>query len=199
MKKIVLILLIACFIVPCISVYAGQEDDVPGTFEEESADRRDLDWYIKQPGNDEDEENQLAETEQFLVDLTNRDLSGSKLVFSRTYMVYGLLKEPDVKVIAAMFDGEAYEELSFEDNCRGIPLSTLGHFAQDVELSEGTNRIKIVAYLETALEEPEPGINMQISYITVKYYSYSEKEQVLNSERRITDVFYRIKQSLGGE
>lgn len=195
MKRITLLFItFLCFVSFIMTAFA--DDTV------KALDKRDLDWYIeKSEDGFTEEENPLAETDGFLVTITNLSEDGNNFIYSdtNTFTLFGMLKDPDAKVTAAVFNGSGYRELSFLEDCRGIPVNELGLFAQEITLPEGVDRIKVVAYLNDALEKPEPGKNIQITYITVKYYSPDCREQFLKSDRRFIDVLQQIKRSLSGE
>jgi len=116
-----------------------------------------------------------------------------------SFKLFGMLQKPGTRLVVAVSNGQKYEVLYSLDNGGGISINESGLFHTGrIKLNVGLNRIKLVAYLDEALTSPEPGKNIQITYVTVKY-SPDGKEQVLNSDRSITDVFQDIKKSLSGE
>jgi hypothetical protein len=192
--------------VPCLTIiicslllfnvaFAGGTDEL--------AEVRDLSWYISQLRSSfaEEEENPLAETEQLFATVTNPGYSVGSNLFSDTdsFKLFGMLQKPGTRLVVAVSNGQKYEVLYSLDNGGGISINESGLFHTGrIKLNVGLNRIKLVAYLDEALTSPEPGKNIQITYVIVKY-SPDGKEQVLNSDRSITDVFQDIKKSLSGE
>lgn len=181
-----------------------QEEMPPEGDEQEESFERDLRWYITQPeytGGAEEEpaEDPLGETEQFLVTITNPKPDEKDIIyFSGAYTIFGIVKEPRVRVTAAVYNGFCYDELVFTGEETGIPVNSLGLFGQEIKLKEGRNRIKIVAYTDEAVSSAVPGENLQITYFTITRKP-NLKEQLFNIDRKVMDVFHQIWQSLGGK
>ncbi len=182
----------------------GQEEMPPEEDEQEESFKRDLEWYITQPeytGGEEEEpvENPLAETEQFLVAITNPKPDEKDIIyFSGAYTIFGMVKEPGVRVTAAVYNGFCYEQLVFTGEEARIPVNGLGLFGQEIKLKEGRNRIKIVAYTDEAVSRAVPGENLQLTYFTITRKP-NLKDQLFNIDRNVMDVFQQIWQSLGGK
>ncbi len=68
-------------------------------------------------------------------------------------------------------------------------INSFGLFTQSVDLVEGANKIKVVAYTRDALENPKPGKNIQVNCFTVTYLSQSLKDRIIKSFLKITEFF----------
>jgi hypothetical protein len=194
-KLIIFLTIVLCLVLSYNGVFANGG--------ESPAEERDLSWYISQPRSSfaEEEANPLAETEQIFAEVTNREYSvGSTLIHDTdSFILFGICPKPGAKLVAAVLNGSVYEVLYSSDEGKGIMINEGGLFhTEHIKLKVGLNKIKLVAYLDEALESPEPGKNIQITYVSVRY-SPGGKEQVLNSNRSITDVIQGVKKSLSGE
>ena len=123
------------------------------------AEERDLSWYISQPRSSfaEEEANPLAETEQIFAEVTNREYSvGSTLIHDTdSFILFGICRKPGAKLVAAVLNGSAYEVLYSSDEGKGIMINEGGLFhTEHIKLKVGLNRIKLVVYLDEALESP---------------------------------------------
>ncbi len=88
--------------------------------------------------------------------------------------------------------GELLTDAWFENNSNRIftrKINSFGLFTQSVDLVDGANKIKVVAYTRDALENPLPGKNIQVNCFTVTYLSQSLKDRIINSFLKITEFF----------
>jgi len=71
-------------------------------------------------------------------------------------------------------------------------INSFGLFTKTIQLSEGGNRIKVIAYTDSALTSPDLGTNIQVSCYTVTYLSDSIKDRLLKTIFNFTQFFKRL-------
>lgn len=132
----------------------------------------------------------IESTDQFLVTITRPGRDEN--TFKKTYVICGVTDKPDIQVALAVYNEAAgvYVDFVTTDGASSWDAGSL--FAKEIVLSEGANRIKIVAYKKSEVDNPQLNANVQVNYFTVTVLKESLKDKILNDILKITEIFEKI-------
>lgn len=116
-----------------------------------------------------------ASTEQFLITITNP--VGDKADFEKTVMFIGYSNKADLSVSILVYDEQAekYVECKDIDDLSSWDMPVRSTFRREVQLKEGTNKIRIVSYVKSDIKELKAGTNLQVNNFSITVLKENSK------------------------
>lgn len=135
---------------------------------------------------------------QLYVTITRPD-SESDLTFKKSYIISGQTDLDGIWVKLLRYDKSEgrYVDYANTDGASSWKIGSSGIFMKEVELKDGLNDIRIVAYKEQDLEEAEnqknankkTGIKLQISDFAITLSNENFKDKIINNALKAIDFF----------
>ncbi|MGI6778237.1 MAG: hypothetical protein ACOX7R_09570 [Acetivibrionales bacterium] len=122
----------------------------------------------------------IEETEQFLVDITSHEHKDIYINDSNTITIAGVSVENKVKLIFAMKDDETGEYGYFKDDegSSSWDIQENEWFTKNLTLDKEQNRLKIVAYRASEMDNLVVGENVQVNYFNINILKKSTVQKV---------------------
>mgnify|MGYP001146352078 CR=1 FL=1 len=124
----------------------------------------------------------IGETDQFLATITKP--VGDETTFKRSYVVCGYTDLQEICIAVAVYNGskEQYVYISNDSiwNVSGI-------FSNEIPLQLGANKLKIVAFPKSEINNLKPGVNAQVTYFTVTVLKESVKDKIIQGVLKVKD------------
>jgi hypothetical protein len=132
---------------------------------------------------------EIKATEQFLVTITRPAVN--ETTFKKAYVICGVTEKSDIRVALAIKDSEtgSYKYFKNTDGDSSWDIGSMGIFTKEVNLSEGINNLKIVAYKKSETDNLKPGENVQISYHSINVLNESIRAKIEKTLRMFTETF----------
>jgi len=125
----------------------------------------------------------IGETEQFLATITKP--TGDETIFVKSYVVCGFTDLKDICIAVAVYDGSKDQYVYVSDNS---VWDVSGLFSNEIPLHMGANRLKIVAFPKSEINNLKPGANAQVTYFTVTVLKQSVKDRIIQGVLKVKDT-----------
>jgi len=124
----------------------------------------------------------VGETKQFLATITKP--VGDETTFKKSYVVCGYSDLEEISIAIAVYNAskEQYVYVS-EDSI----LDVSGIFSKEIPLHLGANKLKIVAFPKSEINNLKPGVNAQVTYFTVTVLKESVKDKIIQGVLKVKD------------
>ena len=124
----------------------------------------------------------IGETEQFLATITKP--VGDETTFKKSYVVCGYSDLRDISIAIAVYDGNKEQYVYVSDDS---VWDVSGIFSKEIPLHLGANKLKIVAFPKSEVNNLKPGVNAQVTYFTVTVLKESVKDKIIQGVLKVKD------------
>ncbi|HHV99405.1 MAG TPA: hypothetical protein GXX36_07505 [Clostridiaceae bacterium] len=124
----------------------------------------------------------VGETEQFIATITKP--TGDETIFVKSYVVCGFTDYQDICIAVAVYDGSKDQYVYVSNNS---VWDVSGLFSNEIPLHLGANRLKIVAFPKSEINNLKPGVNAQVTYFTVTVLKQSIKDRIIQGVLKVKD------------
>lgn len=125
----------------------------------------------------------IKETDQFLATITKP--VGDETTFKRSYVVCGYSDLKDICIAVAVYNSSLGQYVYItKDNFWEVS----GIFTKEIPLHLGANRLKIVAFPKSEINNLKAGVNAQVTYFTVTVLKESVKDKIIQGVLKVKDT-----------
>lgn len=106
-------------------------------------------------------------TDQFLITITNP--VGDKADFEKSVMFIGYSNKADLSVCILVYDEQAekYVECKDIDDLSFWDMPVRSTFKREIQLKEGTNKIRVVSFVKSGIKDLKAGTNLQVNNFSI--------------------------------